>query len=344
MVAHPLSGHAVSCRLPAPRRIATQAKPARVATATPRSASVSRDRSAAAVIAAAPLAAGGDWDVGYRRSAGRRSAARRGRRLQRLAGAALGQGRLVPGLSPAAAGARRRRPPSAPTRLYDRLTHDEFKRYGGAGQSRTRPVAALTGRLRTRGHRLSAAARDFYSDDFSNGIENILDRLAVRLQLAGVRAHREAEGLSLERLAARSASTPGRRRRGTRSRGSPMRPAGWSGRPSATTRFCRSPTTAAGRANRVEIRADEATEGQAIVPYSRRRAGAGTPAPAGSIPVGANAAATDKVTYRCSPRRSMTAPRWRPADFLYPLCAGVPLGRGPRRQDLRSGDRGGDGG
>ena len=85
----------------------------------------------------------------------------------------MGQGRLVPGLSRAAAGHRHRCRRSAPTGSTIASSHDEFKDAAERINLERDLVAALTGGCERAiiGYRLRG---DFYSDDFSNGIENLL--------------------------------------------------------------------------------------------------------------------------------------------------------------------------
>ena len=111
-----------------------------------------------------------------------------------------------------------------------------------------------------------------------------------------------------------------------------MRPAAWSGRRSATTHSFPSPTTAAGCANRVEIRPSDGPKTRqsfrippdAIVP--ERATGR-------LVPAGANAAATDKVTYKVLASAFHDGTEMEPADFLYPYALALRWGE----------DRGGNG-
>ena len=225
--------------------------------------------------------------------------------------------------------------------LYQRLTHDEFTDKADQLRLERDLIDALTANceMAVIGYRLRR--RVLQRRLFQRHREHP-DRLAVGIELAGVRAHREAEGLSLERLVA-----PRHRRQA----GSGME----SG--CGIHRCGRPPRLVDGRrqrvpahplqqplgANRVEIRRRRGTEGQAIVPRSAPMPSCPNAQTGRLVPVGANAAATGKVTYKVLASAFHDGTEMEPADFLLPLCAGVPLGRGPRRQEVRSGYRGGDG-
>ena len=181
--------------------------------------------------------------------------------------------------------------------------------------------------------------REFYTDDFSNGIENIAVDFAGRIQLAGVRAHGQAQGSALERLAATRHRQAAQPRPGTRLPGSRMRPAAWCGRSSATMRSCRSRTTACGPPNRVEVRpAEEPTAGNPSasppMPWCR------SPAPAGSFRSAPARSAMTKVVYRVlasSFQDGSEMETGRPRSILMRFA--YRWGERVGRRDLRSGDR-----
>ena len=122
-----------------------------------------------------------------------------------------------------------------------------------------------------------------------------------------------------------------------------MRPAASSGRRSATTHSFPSPTTAAGwqtasrfgQATARKPRQSFRIPPDAMVP--ERATGR-------LVPVGADAAATDKVTYKVLASAFHDGSEMEPADFLYPYALALRWGEDRAAEAFRSGDRGGDGG
>ena len=223
----------------------------------------------------------------------------------------FGQGRLVPGL-PSARGRDRRS--GVGRKRADELYRAADPRWihqgpGRTAQSRARAGDDADGKAASMaviGYRLR---REFYSDDFSNGIENILINSQSGLNSPVVRPHRQAEGFSLERLAA-----PRHRQRAH-------------GRLESGCRIHRCggpPGVVDGRRQRVSARplqqplgaeprrgpARRASEGQAIDPRSGRCPDAANAARAGSPPSAPARARRARSTIACSPRPSRTAPRW----------------------------------
>ena len=219
--------------------------------------------------------------------------------------------------------------PSAPMpakradRLYDRLTHDEFQDAAERINLERDLVAALTGGCERAiiGYRLRG---DFYSDDFSNGIENLL----IDSQ-AGFNTPVFVRTVKLKDF--------------------PWN--GWlrlgiDGRPAAAWNPVAGFTDAAGRlvwsavgdnaflpipynsrwvANRVELRPGDGPKTRqsfrippdAIVPERR---------PAGSSRSAPTPHATDKVTYKVLASAFHDGTEMEPADFLYPYALALRWG------------------
>ena len=183
---------------------------------------------------------------------------------------------------------------------------------------RTRADRGADARLRPRRGRLPAAARVLQRRFLQRHRKHRV-RLAVRIEFAGVRAHAQAQGFSVERLAAARHRRPRRRRPGIRSRASPMRPAAWSGRRSATMRSCRSPTTASGRPTAPRFRP---TMSQPPRQSIRIPADALVPEPGTGrlVPVGAGTGAMAKVNYRISASAFHDGTEMEAADLVYPYA------------------------
>ena len=226
-------------------------------------------------------------------------------------------------------------------RLYDRLMHDEFSDAAEQINLERDLVAALTGGCERAiiGYRLRG---DFYSDDFSNGIENLL----INSQ-AGFNTPVFVRTVKLKDF--------------------PWN--GWlrlgiDGRPAAAWNPVAGFTDAAGRlvwsavgdnaflpvpynsrwvANRVEIRPGDGPKtrqsfripSDAMVPEPR---------PAGSSRSAPTPHATGKVTYKVLASAFHDGSEMEPADFLYPYALALRWGEDRGRQDVRSGDRGRNGG
>ena len=312
-----LSGHALSCRLSAATSTACRKPRADAVLPAPR---------------VPPMSPIDEVAVGdLVRKAGRRRAAS-GRRLT---------------LGPRKAGSR---PiiccaPRWSTRPSAERADELYERLDARRGSRTRPsgsmlerelVAALTPRLRARassaiGCGASSTATTSPTASRTSPIDS-----QSGLQLAGRRAHRQAEGLPLERLAAPRHRQPGRRPPGIRSPASPTRPAASSGRRSATTRSSRSPTTAAGC--RTAPRSCPTTRSASptspcCVPADALMPEAGTR----QARAGRRRQGRDRQGHL--PRLASAfqdGTEMEPADLALPLRARVPLGRGRGRQaDLR---------
>ena len=86
--------------------------------------------------------------------------------------------------------------------LYERLLLGRFKDQAERLDLERELVAGLNEGCE-RGVIAYRLRREVFSDDFSNGIENIAVDFAMGLQRAHRRSHRQAQGLPLERLAAR---------------------------------------------------------------------------------------------------------------------------------------------
>lgn len=207
--------------------------------------------------------------------------------------------------------------------LYDRLTHDEFKDAAERINLERDLVAALTDSCERAiiGYRLHG---DFYSDDFSNGIENLL----IDSQ-AGFNTPVFVRTVKLKDFP-------------------------WNGwlrlgidaRPTAAWNPVAGFTDAAGRlvwstvgdnaflpiphnsrwvGNRVEVQPDDRPKTRqsfrippdAIVP--ERATGR-------IVPVGVNAAATEKVTYKVLASAFHDGTEMEPADFLYPYALALRWG------------------
>ena len=179
-------------------------------------------------------------------------------------------------------------------------------------------TAALTARLRACRRRLSAAARDLQRRILQQR-GKYLFRLAVRAELAGGDAHHEAQGFSVERLAAaRHRGPPGGGLEsgrglhrcagppdlvGGRRRGVPADP-------------LQQPV---GQQPRRGVRARDCAAQETVDPHSRRRAGGGgghRAADAGRQPARPRWRRSAIVS---RPRRSTTARRWRPPISSIPM-------------------------
>ena len=148
------------------------AKPARIATAASAFSFRLGDRSAPFVVAAAPIAAGGvaDADIEELPVADLLHAAGVGfNAWPAPPWSKEGWFQAYQALRPAIRADAAKRA----DRLYDRLTHDEFSDAAERINLERDLVAALTGGCERAiiGYRLRS---DFYSDEFSNGIENLL--------------------------------------------------------------------------------------------------------------------------------------------------------------------------
>ena len=253
--------------------------------------------------------------------------------------AALAQGRVVPCLP--APGARHHGPDRSPDRrgALPAARDARLRRRGGARGARAPARPAARGRVRAPGARLHGAARAFNSE-FSQGIENIGWDSQRGLNSRDLRAHRQAQGLSVERLA------HGRRRRAPHRGVEPdrrlhrRRPAGCSGPPSAI-RGCFPAPYAAGFVPHRAVPAQVTVAGppgieipeDALLPEPRTGA---------LLPVGKGKTAKARVTYRLWGSAASTTTRGsrRPTRSIPTSSpsAGAPAARPARR--ARSGDRG----
>ena len=201
--------------------------------------------------------------------------------------------------------------------LYQRLTHDEFTDKADQLRLERRLIDALTANceMAVIGYRLR---REFYNDDFSNGIENILIDSQSGLN----------SPVFVRTVKLKDFPWNGWLRFGIDSK--PV--AAWNpvaGFTDAAGRlvwstvgdnaFLPIPYNSRWGANRVEIRADEGPKAKqsfrvpadAVVP--ERQTGR-------LIPVGANAAATDRVTYKVLASAFHDGTEMEPADFLFPYA------------------------
>ena len=297
-----LPRHALPCRLPRPRRPRAEAGG--------RSGRPHRRRR-----------------VEHRGGAGRRRSCARQASAPAFGGPALGQGRVVPGLSSAALRGRRSGRGERADKLYERLTLGSFKDQAERLNLEREPGGGAHPGLRARRHRLPAAARGS-SATTSPTASRTSPRLAIGPQLAHRRAHRQAQGLPLERLAAPRHRRARPRRPGTRSPASPTRIGRlvWS----TVGDDAYLPVTYNSRwvQNRAEVVPDDEERKPSqsmLVPADALMPQAETGKLAA---VGAGKGAMGKIVYRVSASAFQDGTEMEPADLVYPYALAFRWGEG----------------